>query len=221
VNLDGNVERIAGVCIAGELTTACAPGEVPQQCPNMNKMVCGGNFALCSEFCTPAFGGDDGPAINARFAQAFGQSTDPGGRLAYAGDILYIADRDNNRIRKIDSNGIITTIAGTGEVGYSGDGGPARAAMLNHPIDLEVALDGSLYFTDTGNNCIRKIDPAGTITTVAGRCTVTHAAAAGGFDGDGGLATEALLNWPYGIALVGSKLYIADSYNHRIRIVNL
>jgi hypothetical protein len=221
VNLDGNVERIAGQCIAGENVTACAPNELPQTCPNMNKTVCGGNFALCTEFCTPGFGGDGGLAINARFAQAFGQSTDPGGRIAYAGGVLYLADRDNNRIRKIDENGIITTIAGTGDTGYSGDGGPATDAQLNHPVDLEIAPDGSVLFTDTGNNCIRKIDPAGIISTIAGRCTVTFAASTGDFAGDGGPATEALLNWPYGIELDGKKLYIADSYNHRIRVVNL
>ena len=112
INADGNVERIVGQCIAGENIQPCAMGEVPQQCPNMNKTVCGGNFAVCSEFCTPGFSGDGGPATNARIAQAFGQSTDPGGRIAYHGGVLYIADRDNNRIRKVDENGIITTIAG-------------------------------------------------------------------------------------------------------------
>lgn len=221
INLDGNVERIAGQCIAGENTQPCAPGEEPQVCPNMNKMVCGGNFALCTEFCTPGFSGDGGPATEARLAQAFGQSTDPGGRLVYDGAVLYFADRDNNRIRKIDENGIITTFAGTGDIGYSGDGGPAAQAMINHPVDLELASDGSLLFADTGNNCIRKIDRSGVISTIAGRCTVTHAPATGGFAGDGGPATEALLNWPYGIHLDGNKLYIADSYNHRIRVANL
>ncbi len=221
VNLDGNVERIAGQCIAGEHNVPCDPGEVPQPCPNMNKTVCGGDFTMCSEFCTPGFAGDGGSALNARLSQAFGQNADPGGRITYAGSVLYLADRDNNRIRKIDAAGIITTIAGTGEIGYAGDGGPAIAAQLNRPVDLEVAPDGSLLFTDTGNNCVRKIDPAGLISTVAGKCTTTFAAATGGFAGDGGPATEALLNWPYGIELDGNKLYIADSYNHRVRVVTL
>ncbi len=221
VNLDGTVERIAGQCIAGEETAPCAQGEVPQACPGSNKTVCGGDLALCDAFCTPAFGGDGGPALEARMSQAFGQNTDPGGRIAYDGAVLYFADRDNNRIRKIDENGIVTTIAGTGQSGYSGDGGPATAAQLNHPVDLEVAPDGSLLFADTANNCIRKLDPAGIISTVAGRCTVTFAAATGDFAGDGGPATDALLNWPYGIELDGKKLYIADSFNHRVRVVNL
>lgn len=221
VNLDGNVERIAGQCIAGEDVQPCAPGEVPQVCPNMSKTVCGGDFARCNDFCTSAFAGDGGPATQARMAQAAGQLTDPGARLVYDGPVLYLSDRDNNRIRKIDEAGIITTIAGTGEIGYSGDGGPATQAEINHPIDLELGPDGSLFFTDTGNNCVRKIDRAGIISTVAGRCVVTHAPATGGFDGDGGPATEALLNWPYGIHIAGNKLYIADSFNHRIRVVNL
>ena len=165
INLDGTVERIAGQCVAGEETTPCASGEVPQTCPNMNKTVCGGDFTQCSAFCTPAFAGDGGPAFAARLAQAHGQNTDPGGRLVYAGATLYFADRDNERIRKID--------------------------------------------------------PAGTISSVAGRCTPTFAPATGDFAGDGGPATDALLNWPYGIALDGTKLYIADSFNHRVRVVNL
>jgi sugar lactone lactonase YvrE len=221
INLDGNVERIAGNCIAGEEIAPCTSGEVPQACPGTNKTVCGGDLSLCSAFCTPGFAGDGGPATEARLAQAFGQSTDPGGRLMYRDGVLYLADRDNNRIRKIDENGIITTIAGTDDIGYSGDGGPATAAMLDHPIDIDVAPDGTLYFSDTGNNCIRKIDPGGTIWTVAGRCTTTYVPNTGAFGGDGGPATDALLNWPYGIALAGSKLYIADSYNHRVRVVNL
>jgi sugar lactone lactonase YvrE len=221
INTDGNVERIAGVCIAGEDVHPCAADETPQPCPNSDKLFCGGDVLACDEFCTPGFAGDGGPALDARLAQAFGQRTDPGGRLTYAGDVLYFADRDNNRIRKIDANGIITTIAGTGDIGYGGDGGPAVDAMLDRPIDLEVAADGTLYFTDTGNNCVRKIDPAGMISTVAGVCTPTYAPATGGFGGDGGPATDALLNWPYGLALDGNKLYIADSYNNRVRVVNL
>jgi hypothetical protein len=221
INHDGNVQRIAGKCIAGENVTQCAPGEEPQSCPNSNKTVCGGNFELCDEFCTAAFGGDGGPALEARMSQASGQDTDPGARIAYAGAVLYLSDRDNHRIRKIDAAGIISTIAGTGEAGYSGDGGPATAAQINHPVDLEVVPDGSLLFTDTGNNCVRKIDPAGLISTVAGLCTTTYAPATGGFAGDGGPATEALLNWPYGIELDGNKLYIADTFNNRVRVVNL
>jgi hypothetical protein len=221
VNHDGTIERIAGQCIAAEDVAPCAAGEVPQACPGSNKSVCGGNLARCGAFCTGAFGGDGGPALAARMSQAAGQDTDPGARLAYAGDVLYFADRDNHRIRRIDAAGIVTTIAGTGEMGYAGDGGLAADARINHPIDLELAPDGSLLFTDTGNNCVRKIDPAGLMSTVAGRCAPTFAPATGGFAGDGGPATEALLNWPYGIELDGNKLYIADTFNNRIRVVNL
>ena len=224
INHDNTVERIVGFCIAGEQVTQCAPGQVPTQCPGSNRYTCG-HESLCDDFCWPSYGGDGGPALEARLSQGYSQSAKPGGRLIYdAAGNLYFADRDNNRIRKVDTNGIITTIAGNGEAGYSGDGGPATDATLNGPIDVDLADDGTLYFTDTANSCVRKIDPSGTIWTVAGRCTPSPSGAppsGGGFGGDGGPAEDARLNWPYGIELVGNKLYIADSFNHRIRVVNL
>jgi len=223
VNSDGTIQRIGGSCVAGEHIQQCAPGQVPTACLNSNKFVCGSQ-GLCEDFCSPGFSGDGGPALDARLSQGAGQSTKPGGRLVYVGADLYFADRDNNRIRRIDAAGIITTIAGNGDEGYAGDGGPATAATLNHPIDLAPAPDGSLFFTDTANSCIRKIDPAGVISTVAGVCTPSESGtppSGGDFSGDGGLAVDARLNWPYGIELDGNKLYIADSYNQRVRVVNL
>ncbi len=225
VNLDGTVERIAGFCIVGERDAPCAPGQVPTKCPEpSNKYTCG-HLGYCSDFCTPSFGGDGGPAVEARMAQGAGQSTKPGGRLLYdQGGNLIFADRDNNRIRKIDTAGIITTIAGNGDAGYAGDGGPATAASLYGPIDLALGDDGTIYFTDTANSCVRKIATDGTIWTVAGTCAPSPAGAppsGGGFAGDGGPATEALLRWPYGIEVVGNKMYIADSFNNRVRVVNL
>lgn len=223
VNTDGTIERIAGSCIAGEHVEQCSPGEVPTACPSSNKFTCG-SLALCEDFCTPGFSGDGGLATEARLAQGAGQSTKPGGRLVYDGAVLYFADRDNNRIRRIDAAGIITTVAGNGIAGYGGDGGLATEASLNHPIDLALAPDGSLYITDTANSCIRKVDPAGIITTVAGICTPSESGVApngGAFSGDGGPAVDARLSWPYGIELDGTKLYIADSFNQRIRVVNL
>jgi hypothetical protein len=121
--------------------------------------------------------------------------------------------------RKIDPSGIITTLAGTGVAGYSGDGGPANQAEINRPIDVEVGPDNSVYFTDVYNNCVRKIDTAGIISTVVGRCDNTPAGR--GFSGDGGPPLEAKLDRPYGIDLAGTKLYVSDSYNNRIRVVNL
>jgi hypothetical protein len=224
VDLDGTVERIVGFCIAGEQVTACAPGQVPTQCPGNSRYTCG-DVSLCEDTCWPSFGGDGGLAINARIAQGYGQSAKPGGRLLYDPEgNLFFADRDNNRIRKVDTNGIISTVAGNGTGGYSGDGGPALDASLYLPIDVELAPDGTLYFTDTGNNCVRKVAPDGIISTVAGSCASSPTGSppvGGGFSGDGGKATEAQLKWPFGIELVGNKLYIADSFNHRVRVVNL
>ncbi|HEY0989933.1 MAG TPA: hypothetical protein VGD80_22845, partial [Kofleriaceae bacterium] len=133
--------------------------------------------------------------------------------LAYARGMLYIADTENNRIRKVDiQTGIIDTIAGTGQQGYSGDGGPATAAMLYHPRDLEIGPDGNLYVADTDNGRIRQIDlNTGSIQTVAG--TGEH-----GLDRDDDrLATETRLNRPFGIDFdLAGNLYISDTLNSRI-----
>ena len=102
---------------------------------------------------------------------------------------LYISDRDNNRIRKVDSTGTIITIAGTGESGFSGDGGPATEAQLHAPLGVAVDGAGNLYIADGRNNRIRKVDSTGTIITIAG-------SGESGFGGDGGPATEAQLNSP-------------------------
>ena len=107
------------------------------------------------------FSGDGGPAVQAALAA-------PSDVAVNAAGNLFIADENNHRIRRVDSSGIITTIAGTGERGFSGDGGPAVQAQLNSPGGVAVDEDGNLYIADTENNRIRKIDPSGTITTIAG-----------------------------------------------------
>ena len=107
--------------------------------------------------CSPGFAGDGGPAIDARLAQHSGAGALPGGRLIYDSQgNLFIADTHNHRIRKVDTDGIITTIAGTGATGYLGDGGPATEARLDSPIDIALAGDGTLYVTDTANSCVRR-----------------------------------------------------------------
>jgi sugar lactone lactonase YvrE len=157
--------------------------------------------------------------------QPFGAQVFPTGRMKYdhAGNLLF-ADTNNHRIRKVDTAGVITTIAGTGagadgRGGYAGDDGPATAAQLNDPTDLAIAPDGTIYFADTSNSCVRKIDPSGTITRVAGQCSAS--AADRGFAGDGGSPLLAKLDRPFGLDLVGNKLYISDSFNDRIRVVDL
>ena len=132
---------------------------------------------------------------------------------------LYIADWGNNRIRKVDSSGNISTVAGTGTWGFSGDGGPATEAQLREPLDVALDGAGNLYIADTINQRIRKVDSSGVITTVAGSGTygyVIH-----GFSGEGVAATEAQLYNPSGVALDGAgNLYIADTHNLRIRKVD-
>ena len=128
---------------------------------------------------------------------------------------LYIADFNNHRIRKVNSAGVISTVAGTGTAGFSGDGGAATAAQLRNPQDVALDAAGNLYIVDTGDHRIRKVNSAGVISTVAG-------SGAQGFSGDGGAATAAQLNQPRGVALDGAgNLYIADWANHRIRKVDV
>ncbi len=158
---------------------------------------------------THGYSGDGGSATAAQLAWPSHVAVDAGGNL-------YIADNANNRVRKVDPAGIITTIAGNSGIhGYSGDGGPASAAMLYIPDDVVYDhFTGNLYITEAGNHCIRKMTPGGIITTVAGNGTF-------GFSGDGGAATSAQLNTPYGIAIdAAGNIFIADFNNYRIRKVD-
>ncbi len=151
--------------------------------------------------------GDNGPAASARLFQPSGVTLDPGGNL-------YISDTLNNRIRRISSAGVITTIAGTGAAGYSGDGGPAIQAQLNNPQGLALDPAGNLYIADTGNNVIRRVTPGGQITTTAGTGELGNA-------GDFGPAAQAQLFNPNAIAFDrAGNLYIADSANNRVRVVD-
>jgi sugar lactone lactonase YvrE len=109
----------------------------------------------------------------------------------------------------------VTTIAGTGADGFAGDGGPATEAQLDSPVDVDFGSDGTLYIADTGNSCIRAVAPDGTIRTVAGVCGTR------GDGTDGDAATEGLLSRPYGIAIDGDRIYIADTWNNRVRVVGL
>ncbi len=148
--------------------------------------------------------GDGGPATQAQLNIPYGTCVDSSGNL-------YIADTYNHRVRKIDTNGIITTVAGREGGGYDGDGGPAIEAGLYYPEEICVDSSGNLYIIA---NRIRKVDTNGIITAVAGNGEI-------GYSGDGGPATQALLGAPTGICVDSSgNLYIADNYNHRIRKVD-
>jgi sugar lactone lactonase YvrE len=155
---------------------------------------------------TAAFGGDNGPATSAMLNTPL--------RMAIAGDgSVFIADFNNHSIRRVDPGGIITTVAGTGTPGSSGDGGPATEARLNNPSGLTFDAAGNLYIADFGNHRVRRIDTGGVITTIAGSGTP------GGL-GDGGAAGAAQLNKPTDVALMADgALLIVDQANHKIRYV--
>lgn len=126
---------------------------------------------------------------------------------------LYIADPGTNRVRKVNTSGVISTVAGTSTAGFSGDGGAATSATLNHPAGVAVDTSGNLYIADTVNQRIRKVNTSGTISTIAGTGTA-------GFSGDGGAATSANLNYPQSLVASGSDVYVADTFNHRVRKIN-
>jgi Secretion system C-terminal sorting domain/NHL repeat len=177
-------------------------------------------FVLCFSFGTnaqiintiagtgsAAYSGDGTPAVSAEINTPFGVAVDVSGNV-------FIADYGNNRIRKIDNLGIITTIAGTGIGGFSGEGGPGTAAKIYGPRGITVDASGNVFFSDYANNRIRKISTSGIITTVAGNGLP-------GFFGDGGPATDAKLNFAWGVAVdAAGNIYIADQLNCRIRKVN-
>jgi sugar lactone lactonase YvrE len=160
------------------------------------------------------FSGDGGPAVSAELNFPMSENPRPGGAVAIDGTLLYIADTENNRIRVVDlSSGLIDTVVGTGEAGYSGDGGAALSATLNYPMDLEVE-GGMLLIADTDNHVIRGVDLAtGLIETLVGNGEI-------GDGGDGGDALDAELHSPTGVEVdLEGNLYIADYGNHRIRRV--
>ncbi|HST25025.1 MAG TPA: PKD domain-containing protein [Gaiellaceae bacterium] len=172
---------------------------------NRVRKVSGGIITTVAGTGTPGYSGDGGQATSAQLHSPEGLALDADGSL-------YIADYANHRVRKL-SGGIITTVAGTGTPGYSGDGGQATSAQLQYPVGVAVDTQGSLYIADSGNNRIRKVS-GGIITTVAGAGTA-------GYSGDGGPAASAQLQSPDSVAVdAQGNLYIADSGNHRVRKVS-
>ena len=172
----------------------------------IRKVDSSGTLTTVAGYGERGFSGDGGPATDARLNTPARVAVD------YAGN-LYIADIHNHRIRKVDSSGVISTVAGTGERGFGGDGGPATAARLERPHDVTVDDAGNLYIADWGNSRIRKVDSSGVISTVAGT-------GERGFSGDGGPAIAARLDAPVGVVLDGAgNLYIADPGTHRIRVL--
>jgi sugar lactone lactonase YvrE len=151
------------------------------------------------------FSGDGGPATKARLGDPTGVAVGPDGSV-------YIADQDTNRIRRVDPNGVITTVAGTGKERYSGDGGPATKAALDSPEKIAFDREGNLFIADRYNNRVRRVGRDGVITTLAG-------SGEAGSSGDGGPATEARLT-PIALAVgPDGAVYVADDYG-RVRLVS-
>lgn len=156
------------------------------------------------------FSGDGGPVSRAGIDIPFS-----GGVISDRQGNIFFIDQTNNRIRKIDRNGIITTVAGNGQMGFSGDGGPATSASITMPFGITIDPLGNLIIADTGNHRIRRVDRSGIINTIVGTGMP-------GFNGDGGPATSAMLMAPMAVAADRtSGLLIADSGNNRIRQVDL
>lgn len=154
------------------------------------------------------FSGDGGPAARARVSGVNDVAFDSKGNI-------YLADTGNNRVRRVGTDGNMTTYAGSAEKGFAGDGGPATAAKASAPAALFVDTKDNVYFCDFGNHAVRKVTPEGIISTLAG--TGEH-----GFNGDGIEAAKAQLYEPCGVAVdARGQVYIADSRNERIRVIRL
>lgn len=166
-----------------------------------------GRISTIAGIGRPGFSGDGGLATKARLWDPEYIAVDPRGRVLFT-------DQVNERVRMVDTRGVITTIAGTGNAGDTGDGGPATAATLNEPYGLAIDVSGNIYVSDSSGARVRMVDRHGVITTVAGTGEA-------GYSGDGGPATQAMLDQPYGLAVDGEgNLYIADAGNGTIRMVD-
>src|ERR1035438_1458090 len=171
----------------------------------VRKVSSDGTIAAFAGTSSPGYGGDGQIATRASLREPHGLAVDSAGNV-------YIADSGNFRIRKVAQTGKIAPIAGTGQYGYSGDGGPATAARIGYVDAIALDLAGNLYFSDPYNHCVRRISPSGTIQTVAG--------GAFGSGGDGGPPTGAQLRYPRGVVVDRTgNLFVADSLNYRIRVV--
>ncbi len=154
--------------------------------------------------------GDGGPATSATLGQVFGVCSDAVGNV-----YICVSDPGNSVIRKVSISGIITTYAGNGTAGYSGDGGPATLAQMNRPSHAALDAAGNLYVTEFQNNVVRKITPGGIISTFAGTGTA-------GYSGDGGPANLATLNEPFGVTVdFSGNVIVADTWNSVLRKINI
>jgi sugar lactone lactonase YvrE len=166
-----------------------------------------GRLTIVAGTGEPGHGGDGGPAPTAQLNEPYDVALD-------AADNLYIADYSNHRIRKVAPDGTITTVAGTGTPGYSGDHGPAAQAEVNGVYGVRVHSDGRLLIADSGNHVVRQVGADGIITTLAGTGEAGHA-------GDGGHALKARFDAPESLFVdAAGNLYIGDEGNHTVRVVD-
>ena len=173
----------------------------------IRKVSAGGTITTVAGNGAPGFGGEGGAATAAQINDPAGVAPTPDGGFA-------IADLNNQRVRLVAAGGTITTIAGTGAAGFSGDGGAATAAQLNGPTRVAVTRAGAVLVADRFNHRLREIQPGGAITTLAGTGTA-------GFSGDGGAATVAQVNGPLGVAVTaGGDVLLGDTFNHRVRLID-
>jgi len=170
---------------------------------NMVKSLNGKQSVLVAGIGTAGYSGDGGLAQNAMLDKPYS--------VVYRNGLIYFTEVNNHCVRKIDSYGIITTIAGNGTAGFSGDGGSATNAMLNKPLGLAMSVQGEIFICDSNNHRIRKISTNGTITTIAGDGTANY-------NGDYALANVLELNFPVGIAIAPSgEIIFSDMNNQRVR----
>jgi hypothetical protein len=173
----------------------------------VRKVTAGGVISTVAGTGSAGYTGDNGPATSARI-------NNPRGVVALADGGFLFPDTNNHRVRKVSAAGVITTVAGTGTQGFSGDGGAATAAQLSIPFGVAPTADGGFLLVDVGNQRIRKVSAAGVITTVAGNGVA-------GYSGDGGPATAASLRDPHNVvALADGAFLIADASNQRVRRVD-
>ncbi|MFF1377448.1 hypothetical protein [Streptomyces sp. NPDC058308] len=172
----------------------------------IRKVTPDGNITTVAGNGNAGFISDGGPAVATPLNYPWSVTVDEAGNL-------YIGDTNNHRVRKVDTRGTITTVAGTGQAGYVSDGGPAVATKLHYPFGVALDSAGTLYIADRYNHRVRKVTPNNIITTVAGNGNA-------GYVADGGPAVATSLNYPVGVALDSAgNLYIGDTNNHRVRKV--
>lgn len=201
------VETNIALDAKGLYVTSVASGSGGRIPHIVGKIDVGGGFTVIAGSERGGYAGDGGPALGALFFQPRGLAVDGSGNI-------FVADSGNNVVRRVGADGTITTVAGTGQRGFSGDRGPAARAQLFAPVAVAISPDGAVYIADTYNHCVRKVDAGGTITTVVGSGTA-------GYSGEGGPAADAQANEPRGL-FVDAKggLYIADSVNNRVRFIS-